>query len=131
MAILTRDQIIACQDIKTEEVQVPEWGGSVLVRGLTGEERDAYEATLMQLRGTDAKLNLANARAKLVARSVVDDAGNLLFSDRDVAQLAKKGAAALQHIFDVAQRLSGLTKSDLDDLTKNSEDGQHDALPID
>jgi len=61
MTLLTRDQILQAQDIARETVSVPEWGGSVLVRGLTGQERDAYEATIMRLNGTNAQMNLVNS----------------------------------------------------------------------
>ncbi len=129
MRLLTRDQILQAQDIARETVSVPEWGGSVLVRGLTGQERDAYEATIMRLNGTNAQMNLVNARAKLVARSVIDENGERLFGDEDVALLSKKSAAALERVFGVAQRLSGLTSSDLDELAKASANGQPDVSP--
>lgn len=122
--LLTRDQILGADDLKREVVDVPEWMGEVLVRGLDGAERDAYEATIINQRGTDVKMNLANARAKLVQRSIIDDSGALLFDESDVKRLAKKSAAALQRVYDVAARLSGLTKEDIDELTKNSENGQ-------
>ena len=48
---LTRDQILAVSDIQTEEVHVPEWGGTVLVRGLTGAERDEFEAGMATPQG--------------------------------------------------------------------------------
>jgi hypothetical protein len=41
--VLTKEQILSADDIKTETVLVPEWGGDVIVRGLSGVERDAYE----------------------------------------------------------------------------------------
>jgi hypothetical protein len=129
MALLNRDQILQAQDIARESVAVPEWGGEVLVRGLTGQERDAYEATIMRLNGTNAQMNLMNARAKLVARSVIDESGERLFGDDDVALLAKKSAAALERVFNVAQRLSGLSKSDMEELSKNSMNGQREGLP--
>ncbi len=130
MALLTREQILQAQDIKTESVPVPEWGGEVLVRGMTGQERDAYEATIVRLNGTNPQMNLVNARAKLVARTVVDEQGARLFSDEDVKALAQKSAAALQRVYDKATHLCGLTQQDMDELTKNSEDGQRDDSPI-
>ena len=45
---LSRDDILKAADNEPEEVDVPEWGGSVLVRGMTGRERDAFEVSLMQ-----------------------------------------------------------------------------------
>ncbi len=125
LMLLNRDQILAAQDIAWEDVDVPEWSGSVRVRGLTGEERDAYEATILKMRGTNAQLNLANARAKLAQRSMVGEDGALLFSESDIAALARKSAAALERVFDVAQRLSGLRQADIEEMTKNSVAGRN------
>ena len=83
-------------------------------------ERDAYEATIISQRGTDMKMNLVNARAKLVSRAIVDADGKPLFADEDVALLANKSAAAIERVFNVAQKLSGMSKDDIEDLTKNS-----------
>ena len=47
--LLTRDLILKADDIQTREVEVPEWGGTVLIRALTGTERDAYEAEAYRL----------------------------------------------------------------------------------
>jgi len=122
--MLTRDQILQANDIQTEEVSVPEWGGTVLVRALDGEERDALEASMIQGKGKNAQVNLKNLRAKLVARSIVDENGKRLFEDSDIPALAKKSAAALNRVYEVAQRLSGITPEDVDELTKNSEPAQ-------
>lgn len=118
--ILTRDDILQVQDLPKELVEVPEWDGAVYVRGLTGAERDALEASIVEQRGRSTRMNLMNLRAKLVAMSVVDEEGNRLFSDADVEKLGQKSAAALNRIFEVAQRLSGLTSEDVEELTKNS-----------
>ncbi len=125
--LLSKDDILSAKDIKTERVAVPEWGGSVLVKGLTGEERDAFEETIIQTRGKSQKVNMKNARAKLVVRSVVNEKGNHIFADEDVNALGKKSAAALEKVFEVAQRLSGLTKEDVEELAKNSETDQSES----
>jgi hypothetical protein len=118
---LTKDQILGAQDIQREEVQVPEWGGMVLVQGLDGAQRDAFEESMIKGKGKNATVNLANLRAKLVARSVVDEDGKRVFDDAEITSLAKKSAAALDRVFTVAQRLSGINQDDVDELTKNSE----------
>jgi hypothetical protein len=120
MAILSKKQILDAPDLKIETVPVPEWGGDVLVRGLTGEQRDTFEASIVHLEGKKAATDLANIRAKLVSASLVDEKGDLLFDERDVEALGRKSAVALQRIFEVAQRLSGLTQSDVEELAKNS-----------
>jgi hypothetical protein len=121
MALLTRDEILQVQDLPTEQVHVPEWGGDVLVRALTGAERDMFEQSIVEQRGRNTRMNLQNIRAKLVALTVVDEQGNRIFKDEDVKWLGNKSAAALDRIFEVAQRLSGLRDEDVEELAKNSE----------
>ena len=41
--VLSKEQILQADDLKTETVEVPEWGGDVLLRELRGRERDAFE----------------------------------------------------------------------------------------
>lgn len=117
-ALLSRDAILAVPDVKTEELYVPEWGGVVRVRGLSGKERDAYEMSITVGRGRNQEINARNARAKLVVRCVVDADGNRLFGDADVAALGEKSAAALQRVFDCCRRLSGLSDEDLEEMTE-------------
>ncbi len=117
--LLTRDDILKAQDLPVEEIEVREWGGLVRVRGLTGAERDAFEQSIVERQGKKARMNLRNVRAKLVALCVVDEQGNRLFTDDDVEALGRKSAAALDRIFEVAQRLSGLTPADVEELLGN------------
>jgi hypothetical protein len=124
MSFLSRDQILNAVDIVTEEVDVPEWGGKVLVRGLSGTERDQLEATLVQMKGKNSTANLKNLRAKLVVLAVVDETGKRLFGEDDVTALGKKSAAALDRVYTKAALLSGISEADQDELTKNSESDQ-------
>lgn len=122
MTILNRDQILQAKDLVTETVEVPEWGGSVLVKSLTGAERDQFEAAIVEQKGRDTKVNMRNARARLVALSVVDEEGKKLFSPNDVSLLGAKSAAALQRVFNVAMRLSGISEEDVRELTEELEE---------
>jgi len=116
---LGRDAILDADDRVYDVVDCPEWGGKVRVRGLTGTQRDAYEASLMQSNGNDKKLNLANARAKMCVLAIVDGNGNPIFTSDDVRQLGRKSALPIERIFDAARRLSGMTQEDVDKLTEN------------
>jgi len=117
---LSRDDILKAADNEPEEVDVPEWGGSVLVRGMTGRERDAFEVSMLTPgRGGRRQLDPANVRAKLVARCVVDDDGNRLFTDADVAELGGKSAAAVDRVYAVAARLSGMGSDDQEDMVRD------------
>ena len=47
--MLTREQILGSDDLKRQTVAVPEWGGDVFVRMLTGGERDAFEVSAVDV----------------------------------------------------------------------------------
>lgn len=119
--LLSKEDILKRTDLETEEVEVPEWGGTVLVRALSGTERDAYEASCMSDRGKQGMVrNLANVRAKLVVRSLVDEDGKRLFTDGDAAALGETSAAVLDRLFEVAARLSRMNDEDIEELGKGS-----------
>lgn len=120
MALLTRDQILQANDIQSRTIAVPEWGGEVRVRGLTGTERDRYEASLLQERkGGGYKQNLRNARTRLVVLGCVDEQGRRLFNDGDIEALAARSAAALERVFAAIREMSGMTEADIEELTEN------------
>jgi hypothetical protein len=127
MSLLTRKQILEAQDIQTKTVEVPEWGGSVKVQGMTGVDRDAFEAEIIKQKGKDFSVNMQNIRAKLVAVSLVNGDGKRIFNDKDVTALGKKSAAALDRVFSVAQELSGISTEDVEELAKNLESVPSDA----
>ncbi len=117
---LNRAKILKCTNLKTETVNVPEWGGDVTVRELDGKGRDAWEmGVITQNKKGDAKFNGVNARAKLIIRSVIDDDGNLIFTDDDIDAIGCLSASALGKVFDVASKLSGLTSEDMAELEEN------------
>jgi hypothetical protein len=119
---LTRDQILTVPDIVTEEVNIPQWGGSVRVRSM--QQRGRFEFTHMDRKGNNYAEAVTMMRARLVALAVVDHEGKRLFSDADVDTLNQKNPAAIETIFKVAMRLSGFTREDVDELAKNSESVQ-------
>ena len=118
---LTKEQILQADDIKTETVDVPEWGGKVTIRMMTGTQRDAFEASIIQ----GGKTDMQNIRAKLCAAVMVDGDGKPLFTVHEVNILGSKCAIALDRIFSVAQKMNGLSGADIKELEKNSN-GQSD-----
>lgn len=125
--LLGRDQILKVNDISTEDVPVLEWGGAVRVKGLTGAERNDFEASMVQGKGKNASVNIKNATAKLVALTIIDEEGNLIFKPADVEALGKKSGKALSRVYEVSARLSGITEEDMEELTKNSESSPNDS----
>lgn len=119
MNLLNRDDILNVADMSSEVVEVPEWGGAVRVKSLTGAERDRFEASIIERAGKKTKMNMANVRARLVALTVVDEDHKRLFRFADVEALGQKSASALDRIFDVAMRLSGMRDEDVEELIEN------------
>ncbi|MFF8473880.1 hypothetical protein [Streptomyces sp. NPDC015414] len=119
---LSADEILAADDLQREPVKVPEWGGTVLVQGMTGTDRDRFEAGMMNdsMTGVAKDKALERYRARLAAACMVDADGKRLFrSDAEVKRLGEKSAQALSRVVDVASRLSGLTDEDVAELTGN------------
>lgn len=125
MALLTRDQILAAPDLPTEDVDVPEWGGGVRVRAMDGAGRDSFDGWLGKCH-KEGNTSMEGIRANLVARCLVDESGNLLFSASDVEVLGRKSGAALDRVYAVATRLNRMRAVDVDDAAKNSASGQSD-----
>jgi hypothetical protein len=115
--MLTKEQILNAKDLTPQKVKVPEWDGFVYVRGLTGKERDNLELSVTEIRGNKQTVNLQNLRAKLCSLCIVDESGKSLFTSEDINALTEKSGIALNRIFMVAQKLSGLTPEDVDKLT--------------
>lgn len=131
MAVLTREQIDKASDVVTERIPVPEWGkdAEVIITSMGADERDAWEASMIETRGNSQKMNYKQARAKLVARCLVDEAGKRLYTDSEVDSLGKRNGAVLDRLFAVAKRINALEKKDVDDLTKNSNAGPTEGSP--
>lgn len=116
MAFLTRADLLAAIGLPRETVRIPELGGDVLVQGMSGAQRDAWEASLVEGKGKRRHMNTANIRAKLVAQCCIDDGGNRLFTDTDIDVLGSTRVDVLNRLFGVAQRLSGVSDEDVDEL---------------
>ncbi len=131
MPVLNREAILAVDDIQIELTEVPEWFGAVYVKGMTGAERDRFEASVISVNGKSDKLNMQDIRAKLCAETICDESGKKQFSLSDVKALSKKSAAGLQRVFVVAQRLSGITDDDVEELAEGLEDNPFDGSASD
>ena len=133
---LTRDAILAKDDIQVEELLVPQWGGIVRVRGMSGTERDAFETAISREKptgnragrragNTATEIIRENLRARLIAWCVIDDSGNRVFSDDDIPTLNAKSGAALERVVEVAMRLSGMGDDDVENLAQEMIENEH------
>lgn len=116
--LLTEADIIAIDDIETEVVEVPEWGGSVKLRGLSLDEVMAARAG-----GT---ADAASMSVKLLAASFAEPA----LSEAAVASLGKKSAAVVTRLLQVATRLSGMDTEALQRSERTFRPEPADSVPI-
>ena len=113
MNLLNKENILAANDLPLECLTIPEWGGDVMVRTMTGADRDAFEASLMGKEG-----RMENVRARLVSLTLCDANGVRLFTDAEVAALGNKSAKALDRVFTIAQRINGIGTDAVDTAKK-------------
>lgn len=114
--LLTKEQILQSKDLITEKIHVKEWGGDVCIKTLGAKEKDAFEKSCLN---SDSKPDLKNFRAKFAAVIIVDEKGNRLFNVTDLEELGKKSSKVLDRIMIIGQKLCGMTKEDIEDMTKN------------
>lgn len=128
--LLSKDEIFGMDDIPMEEVVVPEWKNrKVLICGLTAAGKNAYQASLVEIKGTSRKVRMENATAKLLVRTIVNRQRQPIFTETDIERLGSKSAAALERLATVANRLSGMDEKENAELVKNSEAAQSGDSP--
>jgi hypothetical protein len=125
--VLTKADINVADDIQVKEVKVPEWGGSVFIRTMTGNEQDDYESSVYANKMTKGKF-----LACLCSKTICDEKGNRLYSDDpgEIESLGHRSAAALSRIFKASLKLNRIPQSEIDELEKNSVSGLGADSPI-
>ena len=95
---------------------------SVWVQGMSGKERDSWERSLFVGKGKRRDINTENVRAKLAVRCLVNKpGGHRLFEDSEAIIVGNLPAAVLTPIYEKAQRLSGVSDEDIEEIKKFSE----------
>jgi len=120
VTLLNKQNILDAADIQYKTITVPEWGGDVRLRSMTGFDRDAYENWLMEQPELESgRRRVENVRARMAAMSIVDDAGECIFTEADIPALGKKSAAGLGRIYDAITSLNAIDQKDVEALAKN------------
>ncbi|MES2218362.1 MAG: hypothetical protein V4501_08115 [Pseudomonadota bacterium] len=123
--VLDRAAILAAPDIEFQEVEVPQWGGSVRIKTMSGVERDEFRTILnSRQKGID---DVSASNATLLAVCLVGDDGQRLFTVDDIETLQRKSASSLDAPVRVAMQLNKLGQEEQDDAVKNSEGDRKDS----
>jgi len=116
--VLKKGGILDADDTDVCAVNVPEWGGAVYVRVLSGGERDAFEASLRDPR-TGKNTRLDNFRARFASLVLANEDGSRMFDDRDASELSRKSAKALDRILEAGLATNGMDDASVEDAEKN------------
>lgn len=124
MAQSVRERILALADRVREPVDVPEWAEAVgdaklYIAAMSAADRDVWEAELVEKKMRGARALLHGFRAALVARCLVDENWQRIFTDDDVAALGAKSDKPLDRLFDVATRVNAIRPEDAEAVEKN------------
>jgi hypothetical protein len=114
--MLKREEILSKTSLKTETLNIEEWGGDVIVSEMSGAMRDGWEQAI---REKDASGRLVSPRAKLVVFTIIDEKGNRIFKDDDIEAIGKLSSETLEKICIVSMRLNGLGADEINKAKKN------------
>lgn len=104
---LSRDDILAVP-LRTLEVEVPEWGGTVLIREMTAAEVQENGRYLLKPNGKPDFSKAVQVPTRMCARQIVDENGERLFGDADISLLMERHGAAISNIAKAVRELSGM-----------------------
>jgi hypothetical protein len=111
---LSKKAILAAKDTRLKgPVAVPEWGGDVYMRTITGAERDQFEDAY-------AEQKMKAFRVRFLVMALADESGERLFGDGDAAALGGKASTVINRLFDEAWTHNAFTQEAVDGLGEGS-----------
>lgn len=106
--------ILATDDRATLDVDVPEWGTTVRLRALSGEDRERFEAFVAQ-ENKDGEETPA-VRATFLQLAIVDEAGDPLFTPAQIHALGRRNGYPITRLFAIGRTLSKMGADDAEEI---------------
>jgi len=119
MSVLTKEQIFAVPQ-QLQEVEVPEWGGSVFIRPITLQEQAKLADLGIQFEKASVAIRMKKVTMQFILWAIVDADGNPLFSAEDLELMLTKSSKPFLRLQDQILKFSGLTEEARAELAKNS-----------
>lgn len=120
-------QATSAAQVRTEIVPIPELGGSVKVRELSGALRNLYESAAIQLsQGGDGK-SMGKTYVQMIAACVVDVAGQPILKENDARRIIVKHPRAATRLREAIFNISGMDADDAEALAEGFGDDQSDS----
>ncbi len=125
---MNREQFFSFSDLTIEKVHIKEMNADFYVRSLTVGEKATWEFASYSVENSDKKGSsmkllkdrMMSSRERLVELAVCNEDGSAFFKEGDAAAISRKNSNIVSKLYDVAARLSGITKEDLEEIAKNS-----------
>lgn len=123
MAILTKTQILSVVDSELRKIEVPEWGGEVMIRAMSLKEKDVLDRLFDKPNLTDSDF-----MSHVMVVGVCDEAGQPIFTEDDIPGLLARNLFVVRRIVSDWRKLNGLLK-DTEDDAKAMEEAKADFQP--
>ena len=122
MRFLTRDEILKIDDLKREAIDIPEWGGSICVRELTGAERSELFALWKQDESDEKQVQDSFAIIVATVRlTACGEDGKPLFTADDILRIRNLNAKVLDKIYKEAAKMNGFGADGIEEAKKSAE----------
>ena len=130
MALLNRNQILEAKDIKTKDIEVHEWGGTIRIKQLSAKEYNDITMNMVNIRKMAAKqlsskknsdenledaineLAIKNQKILLIIKSVVDENMKPLFTEADMELLYQKNTNVIDRIIAEIEEFNAVSSED-------------------
>lgn len=109
----SRDEILGNSNFERRRIYVTGWKRHVWIQELTEDQRERLATILSD---TEEKKHF---NARVVSLAVVDEDGNRVFTDADVARLANQPTRAILQVFQAVYDISALTPGAVEKLGKD------------
>ena len=123
--LTSADAILQAEDFVFDEVDCPEWGGTVRIRSLSGGQR------VVLRKAVDAGRN--DIDEMLCVMAIVDEDGNRVLHQNQIGELGKKNTAVITRIANRVLEISGMKDrgAAIAEAEKNSEEMESDDSSFD
>ena len=102
--------------LRTMPVKTPEWGvEGLLIRELTLDERKEFEDRFQSDQDEATKW----LREDFIIATLIDKDRNQIFEESDKSEIGKLGSVVTDRIFNLSQKFSGITETQIQEEEKN------------
>ena len=123
--LTTADAILQASDFIFDEIDCPEWNGTVRIRSLSGGQRAVLRKAVDDGRNDVDEM--------LCVMAIVDQDGNRVLNQNQIAELGKKNTAVITRIANRVLEISGMKDRDkaIENAEKNSDPMESDDSSFD